>query len=156
MVALPIFLPLSEAARKYGLDEAHLRALVEKGKIRAGVLPDSDEVLVSEEEVRGEAIEQKDLRKEDLPEYQMHAHLKGKAIWISEASRKYGILQPTLSKWVRAGIIRTLGREANRLLIDEADVAYCAEIYRKRGRPGRILFNRDGTPYKPKTGPLAM
>ncbi len=38
MAALPTFLPLSEAARKYGLDEARLRAMIEKGKIRAGVI----------------------------------------------------------------------------------------------------------------------
>jgi|GEM_PF-4164517 len=30
--ALPTLLPLPEAARKYGLDEAHLRSLVEKGR----------------------------------------------------------------------------------------------------------------------------
>ncbi|WP_322508299.1 hypothetical protein [Anaerolinea sp.] len=154
MVALPTFLPLSEAARKYGLDESHLRHLIEKGKIRAGVV--AGEMVVSEDEVRGEAIQEKGLRKEDLPEYQKHAHLKGKPIWISKAARDYQIPHPTILKWVRAGIIRTLGREANRLLVDESDVAYCAEIYRKRGKPGRILFNPDGTPYKPKTGPLGV
>lgn len=73
--ALPTLLPLSEAARKYGLDEARLRRLVEAGKIRAGVA--MGELVVSEDEVRSEAIKQKGLRKEDLPEYQMHAHLKG-------------------------------------------------------------------------------
>jgi len=154
MVTLPTFLPVAEAARKYGLEEDRLRALIEKGKIRAGVV--AGEMVVSEDEVRSEAIQEKGLRKEDLPEYQKHAHLKGQAIWISKASRDYQIPHPTILKWVRAGIIRTLGREANRLLVDEADVAYCAEIYRKRGKPGRVLFNPDGTPYKPKTGPLAM
>jgi hypothetical protein len=114
------------------------------------------EVVVSEEEVRSEAIETNGLRKEDLPEYKKHAHLQGNPIWISEAGRKYGILQPTLSKWVRVGIIKIIGREANRILLDEADVAYCAEIYRKHGKPGRILFNPDGTPYKPKTGMLVV
>ncbi len=29
MAALPTFLPVSEAARKYGLEEAHLRQLIE-------------------------------------------------------------------------------------------------------------------------------
>ncbi|KPL82162.1 hypothetical protein SE15_13870 [Thermanaerothrix daxensis] len=67
MAALPTFLPVSEAARKYGLDEAHLRRLIERGKIRAGVV--AGEMVVSEDEVRVEAIEQKGLRKEDLPKY---------------------------------------------------------------------------------------
>ncbi|MEW6180986.1 MAG: hypothetical protein AB1522_13785 [Chloroflexota bacterium] len=78
MVTLPTFLPVAEAARKYGMEEARLRALIEKGKIRAGVI--AGEMVVSEEEVRGEAIQEKGLRKEDLPEYQKHVHLRGKPI----------------------------------------------------------------------------
>ncbi|HAD05681.1 MAG TPA: hypothetical protein DCE76_00815 [Anaerolineaceae bacterium] len=154
MVTLPTFLPVAEAARKYGMEEARLRALIEKGKIRAGVV--AGEMVVSEDEVRVEAIQEKGLRKEDLPEYQMHAHLKGKPIWISEAARQYKVLPQTLWKWVKAGYIRQIGIKGNKTLIDEADVAYCVEIYRKHGKPGRILFNPDGTPYKPKTGLLTM
>ncbi|MEJ5315336.1 MAG: hypothetical protein WHS45_13305 [Anaerolinea sp.] len=153
MAALPTFLPLPEAARKYGLDEARLRALIEKGKIRAGVI--AGEMVVSEDEVRSEAIQEKGLRKEDLPEYQKHAHLKGQAIWIRKAEEKYGIPNQTLWRWMKSGIIRYLGKSGNRVLVDEADVAYCNEIYRQRGRQGRILFNPDGTPYKPKTGSYA-
>ncbi|WP_448334839.1 hypothetical protein [Bellilinea sp.] len=149
MATLPVFIPLSEAARKYGLDEDYLRQMVERGKIRAAMV--AGEMVVSEDEVRGEAIEVKALRKEDLPEYQKYAHLRGKPIWISKAARDYRVLQPTLSKWVKAGIIKIIGKEANRILIDEADVAYCAEVYRARGIPGRILFNSDGTPYSPKS-----
>ena len=154
MVTLPTLIPLSEAASKYGLDELRLRALVEKGKISAGVV--SGEMVVSEDEVRGEAIEQKGLRKEDLPEYQIHAQLRGNPIWIRKAEEKYGIPNPTIWRWMKAGIINYLGRVGNKVLIDEADVAYCSEIYRQRGRQGRILFNADGTPYKPKTGSLGV
>ena len=152
MVTLPTFLTLPEAARKYGLDEGHLRALVEKGKIRAGVV--SGEMVVSEEEVRSEVIEAKGLRKEDLPEYKKHAYLKGEPIWIRKAEEKYGIPNQTLWRWMKAGIINYLGKSGNKVLIDEADVAYCNEIYRQHGRQGRVLFNADGTPYKPKSRPL--
>ncbi|HXF85508.1 MAG TPA: hypothetical protein VNK49_08965 [Anaerolineales bacterium] len=151
-MGLPVFLPLPEAARKYGLSQARLKSLIENGKIRAGVI--EGKMVVSEDEVRNEAIQEKGLRKEDLPEYQKHAHLKGQAIWINEAARQYHVLPQTLWKWVKAGYIRQLGKRGNKILIDEADVAYCAEIYRKNGKPGRILFNPDGTPYKPRT--LAM
>jgi len=154
MIALPTFLPLSEAARKYGLDEAHLRQLIERGKIRAGVV--AGEMVVSEDEVRGEAIAQKGLRKEDLPEYQKHAHLKGRPIWITKAARDYQIPHPTISRWAKAGYIKQLGVNGNKVLLDEADVAYCSEIYKSRGRQGRILFNPDGTPYRPKTGSLSI
>jgi len=152
MATLPTLLPVSEAARKYGLDEAHLRRLIEQGKIRAGVV--AGEMVVSEDEVRGEAIEQKGLRKEDLPEYQKHAHLKGRPIWIRKAEEKYGIPNPTLWRWMKAGIITYLGKSGNKVLLDEADVAYCHEIYVQKGRQGRILFNPDGTPYKPKRSSL--
>jgi predicted site-specific integrase-resolvase len=151
MATLPTLIPLSEAARKYGLDEERLRELVEKGKIRAGIFPGSEEVLVSEEEVRSEAIEVRGLRKEDLPEYQMHAHLKGVPIWIRKAEEKYGIPNQTLWRWMKAGIITCLGKSGNKVLVDEADVAYCNEVYKRRGKQGRVLFNPDGTPYKPKT-----
>ena len=157
MAALPNFLhflTVDEAARKYGLDLSWLHDLIERGKISAGVI--AGETIVSEEEVRDEAIAQKGLQKEDLPEYQMHADLKGKGIWIAKASRDYGVPHPTILKWVRLGIIRVIGREANKVLIDEADIAYCSEIYKKFGKPGRILFNPDGTPYKPKTRSLSL
>ncbi|MGB9899147.1 MAG: hypothetical protein ACPLTO_14655, partial [Thermanaerothrix sp.] len=62
----------------------------------------------------------------------------------------------TIIRWVKCGYIKQLGVDRNKVLIDEADIAYCSEIYKKRGRQGRVLFNPDGTPYKPKTGPLAM
>lgn len=159
MVTLPTFLPLSEAARKYGLEEDRLRALVEKGKIRAGVLPGSDEVLVSEDEVRSEAIQEKGLRKEDLPEYQKHAHLKGKGISLSKAVEKYGLNPSTIFRWYKKGIIAEVGREVDlggeRILYDEADIAYCHEVYLRAGGQGRRVFDRNGLPYKTKTGPLA-
>ncbi|MFN7037584.1 MAG: hypothetical protein ACK4SN_14595 [Bellilinea sp.] len=130
-----------------------MRQLVEKGKIRAGVI--AGEMVVSEDEVRGEAIQEKGLRKEDLPEYQKHAHLKGQAIWIRKAEEKYGIPNQTLWRWMKSGIIRYLGKSGNKVLVDEADVAYCNEIYQQRGKQGRVLFNPDGTPYKPNTGSYA-
>ncbi len=154
MVTLPTFLPLSEAARKYGLDEDRLRALIEKGKIRAGVV--AGEMVVSEDEVRGEAIEEKGLRKEDLPEYQMYIHLRGNPIWIREAERQYKVPADTLSEWCRKGYIRKLGSQGKKVFLDEADVAYCSKIYERTRGQGRRIFNPDGTPYKPKTGPLAL
>jgi transposase-like protein len=153
MVALPTLIPLSEAARKYGLEEAYLRSLVEKGKIRAGIFPGSDEVLVSEEEVRKRAEQEQGsgMKKEDLPEYQKHAHLQGIGIGIAEAARKYDIPTTTLFQWVQRGLISRIGREGQKVLLNEQDVAYCWEIYQKVGAKGRRIFNKNGTPYEPKT-----
>ncbi len=154
MVTLPVLIPLSEAARKYGLDETRLRQLIEEGKIRAGVI--AGEMFVNEDEVREQTI----TRKEDLPEYKKHEHLKGVPIGFTEASEKYGIYLSSLQRWYKKGIIAEIRRErtigGEKIYLDEADVAYCAEVYRVRGGQGRWLFDENGLPYRPKTGPLVM
>lgn len=150
MAALPHLLPLPEAARKYGVSQARLKSLIDNGKINAAMI--GEEIVVSEDEVRSQAV----TRKEDLPEYKKHAHLKGTPIWISEAARRYGIPGPTITVWVQRGLIKSLGHDKNKKLIDEADMAYCAEIYNQRKGQGKWLFDENGLPYKPKTGPLAI
>lgn len=89
--------------------------------------------------------------KEQRPEYQKFINLRGVPISISEASRKYNVAHPTIVRWTQRGHIKRLGMDRNRVLIDEADIAYCAEIYRSRSGQGKWLFNQDGTPYVPKT-----
>ena len=151
MAALPVFIPLSEAARKYGLEEAHLRQMVERGKIRAAMV--AGEMVVSEEQVKERAEKENGTgkKKEDLLEYQKHAHLQGVGIGIAEAARKYDIPTTTLFQWVQRGVISRIGREGQKVLLNEQDVAYCWEIYQKVGVKGRRLFNKNGTPYEPKT-----
>lgn len=143
MAALPTFLPLPEAARKFGLEESRLHALVETGKIGAAVA--MGEVVVSEEEVRSQVT-----KKEDLPEYRQFSYLSNVAIGMGEASRKYKVGVVTIHGWVKKGIIAIIGREGQKVLIDEADVAYCANIYHKIGGQGKRIFNSDGTPYQSK------
>jgi hypothetical protein len=44
-----------------------------------------------------------------------------------------------------------LGMDGNKILLDEADVAYCKSIYeRMGGGQGKRIFNGDGTPFTPK------
>ena len=85
--------------------------------------------------------------KEETPEYQQYKHLAGKPIHISEAARQYEIPQQTVSRWVQQGIISIIGKEMNRILIDRADMAYCAYIKKNNPGQGRRLFNKNGTPY---------
>jgi predicted site-specific integrase-resolvase len=141
MAALARFIPLSEAARRMRVSVKETRAMISSGKIQGGVLPDGEMV------VRESTIPTKYFpKKEDLPEYKKHAKLKGMTIWISEAARKYDIPNPTITRWVKAGIITTLGWDRNKRLINEQDVAYCAEIYTKHKGQGKWIFNDDGTP----------
>jgi hypothetical protein len=64
------------------------------------------------------------------------------------AARHYGIPNQTISRWASRGIIRIVSRTAREIYLDNADMAYCAEIYfTRRASQGRWLFNKDGTPY---------
>ena len=88
---------------------------------------------------------------EEQPEFQRHASIKGTPISLSSASRKYDVPLVTIHQWVKRGYIPVIGQDKNRILIDEAYLAYCADIRRERPGQGRWLFNEDGTPYTPKT-----
>ncbi len=136
------FLTLSEASTRLKMDEAQLRTMIQAGRIKGAILP-TGEIGVSES-----VIPTPPTPKEQLPEYMKHQHLKGVPIWLSEAARKYDIAQVTINQWRAKGYIKTLGMDRNRVLVDEADVAYCAEIYHQRGGQGKWLFNPDGTPYQ--------
>ncbi|HNS37566.1 MAG TPA: hypothetical protein PKH92_06465 [Anaerolineaceae bacterium] len=134
------FLTLSEASRRYGIDWKQLQQLIATGTIRAAEI--RGEVIVNESEVRAQIQ-----RREDLPEYRQFGHLSGVAIWIGEASRKYNVPHPTLSRWKDKGLIKILGQESNKILLDEQDVAYCAYIYHQDGGQGKRIFADDGRPY---------
>jgi hypothetical protein len=142
MAALPQFIPLPKAAEQLAMSEDELRRLVDSGKIDAIALPDGD-VAVSEKDMT------EPLRKEDLPEFKKFSHLDGVEIGISESARKYDIPQPTISRWVKRGIISKLGYDGQKILINEQEIAYCAEIYKSNGggTQGVRLFSKDGTPY---------
>jgi predicted site-specific integrase-resolvase len=141
-MALTHFISLSEAAQKMRMSTAQIRDLIESGTIEGGILPDG-EMVVTEESLP--------MKKEDLPEYKKHAHMKGIGIGIAEAARKYGLATSTVHGWAQSGYVTRIGQVGQKVLIDEADVAYCVEIFRRSGSRGRRLFNPDGTPYKPKS-----
>jgi len=146
---IPVYIPLEDAAKKYGYALTELKRLAQSGKINAAVLPDGD-MVVSESSVKAKA------RKEDLPEYKKHAELANETIWVSKAARKYGISQSTISRWTQLGYIKKMGMQGNKSLLNAQDMAYCAEIYDARKGQGKRIFNSDGTPYTPKTGPLSL
>ncbi len=145
MAALPSFIPLDEAAQRLNKSEDELRQLAEDGKINAAMV--DDRLVVSERDI----YRMMPTPKEKLPEYQAVKHLKGEAIGVNEAARKYDLAQPTLRQWMQKGFVAVLGEDGNKYLLDEADVAYCKTIYeRQGGGKGTRIFNSDGTPWKPK------
>jgi len=88
---------------------------------------------------------------EEQPEFLLHKDKRGNTISLSAACRKYGLSLRTIQQWVAKGYIPVVGQDKNRVLIDEAYIAYCAEVRKSRPGQGRWLFNPDGTPYTPKT-----
>jgi excisionase family DNA binding protein len=154
MAALPTFISTAEAAHQLEVSEARLRRMIEAGRIKAANI--SGEIVVSEASVNKYHKKQQPIsqptgiRKEDLLEYRKFNYLKGDAIWLSEAARKYGIPHQTILKWIQRGFISESGKSGNRLMLNEQDVAYCAEIYNSHHGRGKWLFNVDGTPYVPR------
>lgn len=134
------YLPVIDAAKLGNLSIEDLNQLIRRGTIKAANF--GGEILVREDDVLST------LTKEELPEFKAVAHLIGIPINLREASRKYVIPSPTISRWVKKGLISKIGQAGQRVLLDEADVAYCATIYKAHGSQGKWLFNSDGTPYK--------
>ena len=135
---LPTFISLSEAVERTGLSQKVLGRAVESAAIRA-VKNEKGEVLIAQEDI------------EEFVVREQFDHLRGKGLGIAEAGRKYDIPDQTLSRWSKAGYIKRLGRSGRKVLIDEADVAYCAAVYRMQdGGQGKRIFNDDGHPYRPK------
>ena len=146
-VAVPTFIPLADAARKYNISENVLTRLIQDGRIDAAQLP-SGELLVSDETLNEKS-------KEQLVE-EKYGHLQGRSITVTEAAEKYDVVRNTLLNWVKYGHIAVL-KPGYRMELNEAEVAYCAEVYRKRTRSGFTtrIFDEDGLPYQLKHPDLA-
>lgn len=107
--------------------------LIENGTIKANVL--EGEILVPESEVR--IVTREQFRK-----------LRDKPITVAQAIEKYGLNSATWSRYIKAGLVRVL-TPGYRMTLNEQDVAYCAEVYKMRGKSSRI-FDAAGRPYQLK------
>jgi predicted site-specific integrase-resolvase len=165
-MVLDTFISIAEAAQRLAITESQVRAMVDTGKIK-GIVVNGD-VVVREKDMKVkqpkvqpikqpkvQPIKQlSSIHRDDLPEYQQFAHLHGQPIWVTEAARQYGVAQPNISRWIKSGVIKQLGVDKNRLLLDEQDVAYCAYVYHQRNaKRGSWLFRPDGTPYEYRDAP---
>lgn len=78
------------------------------------------------------------------------AHLRGQGLSVTSAAKQYGFNSKTLWNWVNAGHVRVLEEGAYRVLVDLADVAFCAALFALSGRQGRSLFPSSRSPSKPR------
>jgi hypothetical protein len=139
---VPRYVSLTKAAMMLNTSMSSLNRMIQSGKIKAVEI--AGEIAISESCLLS------NMKKEDLPEYKKFTHLAGQTIWVAEAARKYNTEHSNIIRWTSRGFIKVLGKEKNRILLDEQDVAYCVEIYKTRAGQGKWVFNPDGTPYKPK------
>jgi hypothetical protein len=128
-MSIPTLTPVNEAAQAVGIDPAKILAMADSDQIHAIKTPDGD-ILVSVKDIR----EQTRIRRTSFE------HLEGQPIHLSEAARKYNLNSASISNWRRKGLIRTIGREKNRILMNEADIAYIQAVIDYKGlRPGQDL-----------------
>jgi excisionase family DNA binding protein len=130
-----------QAAKQLRLDLDSIYQLADEGKLQAAVMTDGS---IGTSQISVNHL----LPKEALPEYQLNADLKGVPISINEAGRKYKLNTSTLTRWMQRGLIHQLGKDGRKTLLDEADVAYCASVYRQNGGQGKWAFDDSGRPYK--------
>lgn len=139
------YIPLRKAAKKYKLSIDHLSYLVDSDIIRSIKVGSVDCLL--EDDIMDT------LPRHERPEYQKFLHLRGTGIGMGEGGRKYGVSQPTISRWVKRGWIDIIGKVGQKVLIDEGDLAYCADIYHSdpSDKQGRWLFTPAGAPRRKAT-----
>jgi len=138
-------IPLPQAAQRMGLAVEVLTRLVHNGMIKAVTLPNG-EIFVDEEET------QQTITKEQFK------HLRGKAITLPDATKRYGISGGTFRGWIQSGWIKVL-KPGYRMELDLADVAYCAAVYEEKKKHGDTfgarIFDEAGRPYRLKHPQLA-
>ncbi len=146
ILTVPTYLPLPEAARKYDLSESVLTQLIHAGKIEAVQLP-SGELLVPANN------DSKKIRTKEQIITGKFAHLRGQQITVTEAAEKYNVERRNLLNWKNKGYITVL-KPGYQMELDEAEVAYCVEVFRKQQESGikygTPLLDENGLPYKLK------
>ena len=140
-IRLDLFISPDQAARQLGIDSDSILGLVDEGKLRAAVMTDGT-IGISQQSLN------ELLPKEALPEYRENEELRGTPISINEAGRKYKLNTSTITRWMQRGLIRQIGKDGRKTLLDEADVAYCARVYQLNRGQGKWVFDEEGRPYK--------
>ena len=95
--------------------------------------------------------------KKDFLKREQFAKLENNYLIQRQAALKYKIPFMTLYRWAQnPKLIRTKNSDGN-TLVNEADIAYCALMRKKRGSGrGKQTFNDDGTLFKRKPKDLTQ
>lgn len=120
-------------------DVVHLLTKLKSGStmdLKATKLPSGEIAVVTTAASTGKKHKSELLKK--------YAHLSGVGITLSQAAERYDVPRDVISKWVyRTHDVSFAKEDCYPKLIDEAEVALCAEIYHKRKEAGALT----GFPY---------
>lgn len=134
--ALKHYIPLSQAAKRLGISLTSLRDLIEGGMIAAVQL--NGTIAVAENDL------------DRVITREQFKHLRGQAITVAEAGKRYGLNRITIRGWIERHYIRVLTHGYG-MTLDESDVAYCAAVYQAQGGGrGKRIFDDNGKPYQMK------
>jgi len=141
-------IPLPTAAKRLGVSETDLRAMIEKGTISLGISPEGEIVITQNNQHMDVNNVLRSIHRDDF------VHLHDKRISVTEAAEKYNVIRRLIIEWTHKNYIEVLkptkGR-GSRMLINEADVAYCAKIHKTRKKAGIAsgapLLDDKGAPY---------
>jgi DNA-binding transcriptional MerR regulator len=132
-MSIPIMVPIERAAEQSGVEVDEIRYLIDREAIKAAKNLNSH-IFIPESDI------------DRLERLSGLRGLEGNPIHQSEAARKYDLKQPSISNWRRSGLIRTVGKEGNRVLVNEADVALIKiaieEIGLKPGQPLSYVLDK--------------
>jgi hypothetical protein len=130
------YIPLPQAAKRLGISPASLQGLIDSGNIRAAKL--NGTIAVAETDL------------DQVITREQFQHLRGQAITVAGAVEKYNLSDRTVRDWIERGHINIL-KPGYGMVVDEADVAYCAAVYQiQGGGRGKRLFDESGQPYQLK------
>jgi hypothetical protein len=80
-----------------------------------------------------------------------YTDLVGQPITLSDASKKYNVIRRTIERWITQDYIAVINPNNYPIEIDEAEIAYCADVYHQRkGKSGVPLLDENGLPYQLK------
>ncbi len=111
---IPNYIPIDQATKHYPISRAALTQAIQAGKMRAVKVNGS--IAVAEEDMKILAIALDD-------------DLLGKPIRALEAAEKYNVTHASVNRWVNAGYVPIIEQRAGYLVVDEAHIKRCAEIF---------------------------
>lgn len=131
------YLSRVESLKRYPLSPAELDRLLAEGRVNTvNLVSDDGPQLIFYDDDLAAYVAERDITPAKFD------NLRGHLMGIGEAAREYKLGQGTISQWAKQGKLEIKGEEANKKLVDEADVAYLAALGRaKKMRPGKKVFS---------------